>query len=66
MQFPADPDGLQGIRADDDRVRRSFLDGFLNLGPERVAAAKFAGIDPASLSVVGKRHAELTNKGIVF
>ncbi len=54
------------IRADDDGVGRRFLDGFLDLRPERIAAAQLARIDPAVLPVIGERRAEIAHERVVL
>ena len=48
-QLFADPFRLQRIRADHDGEGRRFLDGLLDLRPERIAAAQLARIDPPVL-----------------
>ena len=65
-QLLTHPLGLQSVRADHDRVGRRTLDGFLDFGPQRIAAAQFARIDPTVLSVVGQRRPEIANERVVL
>ena len=65
-QFLANPFRLQRVGADDDRISRGLIDGFLDFRPQRIAAAQLARIDPPLLSVIGERRAEIAHERVVL
>jgi hypothetical protein len=65
-QLFADPLGLQPVRADHDGEGRRFLDRPLDLGPQRIAAAKLARVDPAVPPEIVERGAEIAHERVVL
>nr|WP_295384352.1 hypothetical protein [uncultured Thiodictyon sp.] len=64
-QLVAHPLGLQGGGAHQDRIGRRRVDCLLDHGPQQVAAAQFAGVDPEVFAQIGERLLEAADQGIV-
>lgn len=64
-QLFADPLRLQGGGVDQDGVGTGLVDGRLNRGPKRIAAAQLARVDPDRLAQLGEGLVQQRNNGII-